>query len=64
VSCPPEATITWSAVTDAVTVTTWRLRIVMTPSAFVGVATAATQVAPLNLSQVATAFQLPVAADR
>jgi hypothetical protein len=45
-------------------VTVCGLRIVIAPSAFVGVAVAATQLLPSNRSQVALAFQFPVAAER
>jgi hypothetical protein len=64
VTWPPESMVVWSMVTGAVTVTVWGLRIVMTPLALVGVATAGTQLTPSNLSQVDVAFQLPLAADR
>jgi hypothetical protein len=46
------------------TVTVWGLLIVMTPLALVGVATAGSQLTPLNVSHVDMAFQLPLAADR
>jgi len=44
VICPPELTTSWSAVTDAATVTVWVLRTVMVLAAVVGVRVASNQV--------------------
>src|SRR5215218_2420188 len=58
---PPELTVSWSALTAAVTLTMWPLRTVMVSSEEVGVVTAFIQVAPsTEVSHVEAEFQLPV----
>jgi hypothetical protein len=64
-SVAPSSTVNWSASTLAVTVTVCGLRTLTVSLAEVGVCVAATHVAPsTDISHVAFAFQLPVAALR
>ena len=64
---PPESTVTWSAVTSAVTWTVCPLRMVTVWAAIVGASVAAAHVVHAGagaLSHVAIAFQAPLAAVR
>ena len=64
VSWPPVSTTTWSIDLLVPTVTTWPDRIVITVSVIVGAWIAATQLVPLNRSQVEAESHAPVAALR